>query len=220
MACWEKYLVLVMTESDIKVNWYYFRSLASQLRQTEQFVDHSVDANGIMKNASTYSNEFAKILMLAASEFEVTAKVLCSESGITLPWNANIIRITRELINKYPLIGDTSIITPYLILQPLKNWKIIQISNRNGNIVDKADGIQWWYDYNNVKHDRRQMFYVANLKNCIDATASLMVIELYLSQKTMGNVDAITSLGCDYFDCEYGLAHLVSDADKRLPDFT
>ena len=26
-----------MTESDIKVYWYYFRSLATQLKQTEQY---------------------------------------------------------------------------------------------------------------------------------------------------------------------------------------
>ena len=93
--------------------------------------------------------------MLAASEFEVIAKTLCSESDISLPWNANIIRITREVVNTYPLIGDTIITTPFLTFQPLKNWKIIQVKNRNGNLVDKADGIQWWDDYNSVKHDRR-----------------------------------------------------------------
>ena len=49
--------------------------------------------------------------------------------------------------------------------------------------------------------------------------AALMVLELYLSQKALGNVNAITSLGCNYFDCDYGLSHLAVNAGKMLPDF-
>lgn len=208
-----------MTEEDIKVNWYYFRSLTNQLYQTEQFVDHSIDAEGNMVNANTYSNEFAKILMLVASEFEVIARTLCSESGITLRWNSNIVTLTKEILAAYPMIGKTSISTPYQTFQPLKNWRVVQVSNRNGKLVDKVDGIQWWDDHNNVKHNRRQSFSIANLKNCVEATASLMVLELYLSQRTIGNVDEITSLGCDYLNCDYGQAHLVVKTGKNLPDF-
>ena len=208
-----------MTEKEIKVYWYYFRSLSKQLQDTEQFVDHAIDAKGTMANSSTFSNEFAKILMLSASEFEVIAKELCRESGKQLPWNANIIRITRELVSTYPRIGETTISTPYQTLQPLQNWKIIQVPNKNGNLVDKVIGIQWWDDHNEIKHNRSSSFASAHLKNCIEAMASLMVLELYLSQKALGDVNAITSLGCSYFECDYGLSHLVVNAGNKLPDF-
>ena len=208
-----------MTKADIKINWYYFRSLANQLQRTEQFVDHSLNVNGKMTNASTHSNEFAKILMLAASEFEVIAKALCLESGIMLPWNANILRITRETTKKYPLIGETIISTPYLTLQPLKEWGIIQEINRNGKLEEKVNGIPWWDAHNGIKHDRRQIFETANLENCVYAVASLLVLELFLSQKALGNVDEITLIGCDYFKCDYGLSYLEVDVGKRLPGF-
>lgn len=208
-----------MTEDDIKVNWYYFRSLASQLKQTEQYVEHSLDASGNMWNGDTFSNEFAKILMLAASEFEVIAKALCTENGISLSWNANIISITNAVKSMYPNIGLTEVSTPYQTLQPLKGWKIIKVKNRKGNLVDAVDGIPWWQNHNGVKHDRINDFKEATLKNCIDALASLMVLELYLSQKAIGNVDSISRIGCDYFDCDYGLSHMVVNAGNKLPDF-
>lgn len=93
-----------MTESNIKENWYYFRSLANQLQQTEQFVDHSVNKRNKMLNGFTFSNEFAKILMLAASEFEVIAKALCKESGLDIRDNDNIVMLSKKILGKYPNI--------------------------------------------------------------------------------------------------------------------
>ena len=34
---------------------------------------------------------------------------------------------------------------------------------------------------------------------------ALIVLELFLSQNVLGNFNQITSIGCNYFDCEYGL---------------
>lgn len=208
-----------MTQNDILVNWYYFRSLAKQLCDTEQFVDHALNSSGDMINAATCSNEFAKILMLSSSEFEVMGKTLCSVSGVSLPWNANIVRITKEILRIYPNIGETLISTPYMTIQPLINWKIVRSFNSNGKLIEKIVGIQWWEDHNVLKHDRRKGFCLANLHNCIYATASLMVLELYISQRVLGNLDKITMISCNYFDCGYGLAHIVANPGKMLPDF-
>lgn len=209
----------MMLEDDIKVNWYYFCSLAKQLHNTVQFVDHSVDSNGNLINGLTFSNEFAKLLMLSSSEFEVVAKLICSELGVSLSWNANILSVTREIINAFPKIGETVIVTPYQSIKPLSDWKIVRRLNRNGNEVDIVDGISWWTDYNSIKHNRRMSFYSANLKNCIYSTASLLVLELYLSRLAIGNIDEISSIRCDYFNFSYGLSKLVVDAGNYLPDY-
>ena len=198
-----------MTEANIKENWYYFRSLANQLQQTEQFVDHSVNEKKEMLNGSTFSNEFAKILMLAASEFEVIAKALCKESGLDIHDNDNIVKITKKLLEKYPNIVKTQIITPYMTFTPLEKWAVVS---------DKVEGIDWWSNYNGVKHNRNNNFTSANLNNCVTSMASLMVLELYLSQAVLGNLDSITSIGC-CFDCDYGLAYIVSNPGHKLPDF-
>ena len=208
-----------MTESDIKINWYYFRSLASQLQQTEQYVDHSLDSNGNMSNGLTFSNEFVKIMMLASSEFEIICKAICAESGISLTWNANILTITKEILAKYPRIGETKIATPYLSFKPLQNWEIIKVNKPNGKIEEKVNGIQWWQDHNNLKHNRRNTFAYANLNNCISAMSSLMVVELYLSQIVIDNVDLITSMGCSYFETDYGLSPILGNVGIKLPDF-
>lgn len=47
-----------------------------------------------------------------------------------------------------------------------------------------------------------------------------MVLELYLSQTVLNNLDAIKSIGCSYFDCDYGLAYLATNAGHQLPDFS
>ena len=212
-------LRVMMTEVDIKNNWYYFRSLAKQLQDTEQYVDHSIGTAGMMLNAGTFSNEFAKILLLVSSEFEVIAKTLCVEAGLKIPWNANIVRITKEIKSNYPHIGDTLIRTPYQSFQPLQNWTVVQVTNKNGKTEDQLRGISWWEDHNKIKHNRRNYFQTAHLKNCVDAMACLMILELYLSQTALGNVDIITTLGCCYFDCDYGLSHLSVHSRNKLPDF-
>lgn len=85
-----------MTEEHIKKNWNYFKSLAKQFQQTEQFVDHTMDSNGKLKNGQTFSNEFAKLLLLSASEFEVIAKALCAESRYAVSDKSNIKKNLRN----------------------------------------------------------------------------------------------------------------------------
>lgn len=198
-----------MTVDDIKKNWNYFKSLAKQFQQTEQFVDHAMDSSGKLKNGKTFSNEFAKLLLLSASEIEVNAKALCAESGHAVSDKANIKEISKTILSIYPNIIDTKISTPYQIIKPLAAWSIA-----------KTDlGIPWWNAYNKVKHDRTNHFEDANLNNCMEALASLMILELYLAQEVLGNLDTITPVNCDYFDCEYGIDVLEVNPGKRLPDF-
>lgn len=208
-----------MTEKDIKTNWYYFCSLAKQLDQTRQYVDHTLDSKGAYVNGKTFSNEFAKILMLAASEFEVVSKSLCKESGEKIAWNANIGSITAGILRNYPNIGMTQITTPYQIIQPLKNLKIIKKSNTNGKLNDKVYGIPWWGDHNSLKHSRSDRYSLATLENCIYSMASLYVIEIYLCKKVLGKTDAIRGIECDYFGDEYGYSRLVTESGNNLPDF-
>lgn len=208
-----------MTLNDIKVNWYYFRALAKQLHDTEQFVDHSLNSDGRMINGNTCLNEFAKILMLASAEFEIIAKSICNESGVILRWSANIVTITRELLKLYPNIGLTEVSTPYLTIHPLSHWSIKRNTNSKGNISDVVNGIDWWNAHNKVKHDRTNSFQLANLQSSIDALASLMVLELYLSQIVVGNLDLVTRVGCEYFDCNYGLSFMAVNPGHKLPDF-
>lgn len=198
-----------MTEDDIKKNWNYFKSLAKQFQQTEQFVDHAMDSTGKLMNGKTFSNEFAKLLLLSASEFEVIAKVLYIESGYTVNNKTNITELSKTILCLYPKIINTKVTTPYNIIMPLSKW----------SITKPYYGIPWWNAYNKIKHDRTNNFEAANLNNSLNSLASLMILELYLSQKVLGNLDVITPINCDYFDCEYGKSVLAINPGKSLPDF-
>ncbi len=208
-----------MTEEDIRSNWYYYCALVRQLQQTEQFVDHSVGENGVWVNGMVFSNEFAKILMLAASEFEVVSKSLCKEIESSFNSKANIVRISKTILEEFPRIGETAITTPYTRVKPLKEWKISIKTDDNGNNSEFVEGLDWWNDNNEVKHNRRNSFSMANLKNCIEALASLLVIEMYLSQRAIGNFDFIVATGCEYFSTDFEPCNLVTHKSNNLPDF-
>ena len=205
---------------NIKTNWYYFCALANQLQNTTQYVDHATDDNNNLINGRTFSNEFANILMLAASEFEVVCKSLCKEKGVKLAWNANIVSITKGILSACPKIVQTKINTPYMgIIKPLQHWRIESVKNKNGKTEDVVAGIDWWKAHNNVKHDRGQHFSMATLENVIFSMASLMVVEMYLSKEVSGNLDEISSIGCDYFQFEYGIANIATTLEPDLPDY-
>ena len=212
-----------LTGDDVKKYWLYFRSLANQFQKTEQYVDHSLNSDGLPINANTFSNEFAKILMLAASEFEVVAKELCSEIGVTICSKDKITDITKKIINKFPKIGDTIIMTPYQSIKPLKEWRVVvkEETKKDGTTQQKdaVEGIPWWKSHNNIKHERRVSFIEANLSNCMSAMASLMVLELYLCWKIDRSLDRVSALGCEYFNCEYFGAYRVTEGGNMLPDF-
>ena len=202
-----------MDESKIKSFWNYYKALENQLRQTEQYVDHSIE-NAKMVNGRAFSNEFAKILLLTASEFEVIGKNLCLVSGVVGTDNANIATISDHLLRIFPNIKQTIISTPYISFHPLAHWKLVSV---NHTMV--VEGLPWWKAYNSIKHARGDNFKKANLSNCINALASLTVLELYLSQKALGNMNYISSTPHCYFSFNYGVEEVFWDADRDLPDF-
>lgn len=101
----------------------------------------------------------------------------------------------------------------------LQDWRIESVKNKNGNRKDKLVGIDWWKAHNDVKHDRGQNFSRATLENAIFSMASLMVVEMYLSKESIGDLDEISSIGCDYFQFEYGIANIATTLEPDLPDF-
>ena len=138
---------------------------------------------------------------------------------ITNTKRANIGKISKKILAEFPRIRETKIATPFFVCRPLENWLVQQIVNEAGKTQDIVVGIDWWEAHNFVKHDREKNFSDANLSNCIYSLASLVVMELYLSQIVLGNVDMISSLSCDYFGFFYGLVPLASKRADILPDF-
>ena len=158
-------------------HWNYFLALEADLEVCSRYV--AFDEN----NYSTFSVEFAKILLAASAEVDVVAKILCKK--IDLQRNYGNINSYRSIIGtKYTKLPDVQVdIHRYsLTLEPWKKWKV-------GKNPD------WWESYNNVKHERSQYFAEANLENATLATAGLLVILLYCYYHDSGNNEVAVNAG-------------------------
>ena len=207
-----------MENQEIMHYWYYFCSLCSQLNYTRQYVDHNtVDIKGqrVLANGRTYSNEFLKILLSSASEFETIGKLLCKEINSDFNEKSNIIAISETILIQYPHIIRTIVATDFQDLVPLSKWEVTTNSSGQKQVA----GLDWWLAYTNIKHKRYAYFEEATLEHCINALASLLVLELYLAMHVTKSVSDLSTHKCEYFHFRYGHEQYWARCPQNLPDF-
>ncbi len=142
-------------------HWNYFLALDEDVVNLSRYLELNE------QNFACYSLELARILFAASSEIDVIAKRICLEITPNLKCD-NIDKYRKQIIPKYPQIGQTIIEIPRygLMLNPWKAW------------ADDANP-DWWRAYNDVKHERHIYFNHANLRNALNAVAGLFVLLLY-----------------------------------------
>lgn len=77
--------------------------------------------NNELKYKDVTSWEFQQIIFLAAMEFENLSKQICHhfDNSFNIR-NSDIKKITKVILDKYPNIGQTEIITDYHVMKPLE----------------------------------------------------------------------------------------------------
>lgn len=146
-----------------KHTWHYFLALENDLVRTTEFVEPSE------RNFNTFSNWYAKLLLLVGSEIDVVAKQLCATlSNTTAP--ANIKQYCDVITTEFPKLHEFEMGVPRysLSFKPWSSWG-----------ASEKCSPQWWKDYNSVKHERNSNFEKANLGNVLNAFAGLLILELY-----------------------------------------
>ena len=143
--------------------WHYFLALERDLIGTTDFVEPHFG------NATSFSNAYAKLLLLVGSETDVIAKALCRQ----VPGAAaasNIMQYRSILLDAFPGIETVEIyVARYgMALTPWGAWAI-----------EDPTSPGWWKAHTNVKHHRTEQFGDANQRNVFDAFAGLLVLELY-----------------------------------------
>jgi len=109
-------------------HWDYFFAIERELWETTRYVELS------QQNYSTYSIEFAKILMTSCAEIDSVAKLICTylaENNLlptgshSIPKRPSINDYYQIIVPKYPLFKQVEIeITQYsLNLKPWENWQ-------------------------------------------------------------------------------------------------
>ncbi|GAA5162110.1 hypothetical protein [Viridibacterium curvum] len=152
-------------------HWQYFLSIEEDLLRCSRYVEFE------KSNFSTYSVEFARIIVAASAEFDSVAKILCK--AINPGANPQSINAYHPIItSKYPRFLEYTILVPSMKLefQPWKEW------------TDSA-GPGWWSKgYNKIKHERDKHFAAANLENALNSVAGLLTGIAYLYDATYGEI--------------------------------
>ena len=137
-----------------------------------------------------YSFELYSLLLRACTEVEVNFKAIL---------NANGTDIERSTIKDYKKIEKSSKLSEYTIILP--NWRTG--SKREEKrltpfiiFTSKKTKQNWYWEYNQVKHNRESNFNYANLGNCINAVAAILVL-LY---SQFGRY-CLTTYGISNLDC-------------------
>ena len=143
-------------------HWQYFLSLVDDIDRLSRFVELAED------NFGAYSTECTRILLAAASEIDVVAKVLCEKiSPGSKPHS--IVGYGEILLPRYPQLPAIEISVPRVGLAMIP-WRSWTTSTRPS----------WWQSYNAVKHERHNHAKDANLGNALHAVAGLCVLVSYL----------------------------------------
>jgi hypothetical protein len=175
--------------------WFYFLSIEKDFVQTLDFV-HLHPAN-----AKTFSNEYAKLLLLIGSEVDVVAKMLCRK--IAPDKKAGDIDDYRSIIMaQFAGMNTVEIEIPKfnMKVQPWLIW--------DPKIAKSPD---WWRAYNNVKHERDKCFPDANQVNTLYALCGLLSLLLYF-YKDEPHLQPYPEI------LDYGFpSHIVTEGGKKLP---
>ena len=157
--------------SDYNHHWSYYLAIEDQLDNSSRYVEF---ANS---NLNTYSIEFARILLSAASEADVVLRQFCK--ALEPSTKADSINQYQQLICKYcpELIAENVLMSRFgMTLTPWENW------NSSNTPPD------WWTGNNKVKHHRHTHFTGANLKNAINSVGALHILIVYFYKRLFENV--------------------------------
>lgn len=148
-------------QSPIPEHWNYFLCLEDDIAELARWIEPT------KSNFGTYSIELARLLITAASEVDVVAKLICKDF-CDAPKAKTIIAYQKCLTNQFSNIAkhEIKLIRYGLTFTPWLNW-------------EKPDNPPlWWKAYNNVKHERSSYFTEATMHNVLNAVAALFYLLL------------------------------------------
>ena len=145
----------------VNIHWNYFLAIESDFEKMTRYVELTESNN------STFSIEFARLIMAATQEVDVILKKLCDIVSKSSPERINeykpiITEIFHEFTKEYvqiPRFGMSS--------QPWESW------------IETDNSPEWWKANNKIKHNRTDNFEKANLKNAFNAIGGLLIATMY-----------------------------------------
>lgn len=184
-----------ITQEQFDDIWNYYLTIEEDLKNTSRYIEPQ-------NQDKTYSFEFAKIILLAATEIEAIFKLL--SKGEDEKEYGDIGKYKSKILEKYPRIGETVVCVPRWgkYIKPFDNWE--------------STSLFWWDSYQKIKHSMWTHFCKATYETAAYSTAALYVLILYLSKNQ--NID-FEDDSSKYICSDYTPQTLTGAPPEKLPDF-
>ena len=145
----------------VRQHWNYFLALEDDIMRMSRYLEPTT------ANFSAFSLELARILITAASEVDVVAKLFCKK--IDPDSKARDINTYRKtIVTACGRLPTATVLLPKfgLVLNPWEQW-------------EKGKNPFWWRAYNDVKHHRDKHFSSANLHQALNAVSALYLLLVF-----------------------------------------
>lgn len=149
-------------------HWNYFRLLERDLEECLRYVA-PVEAH-----FGVYSDRFAQIILLAASEIENAFGTWSTAKGEARP--KGIVQCRAFALSAYPAFRSMKVAVPRfsLTIQPWLKWS-------------ETEAPEWWTaGYNKLKHDRLGYPGAPSLHRALSAVGALLVVLLHFYTSVHG----------------------------------
>lgn len=184
-----------MNRDRFEIYWGYYLSIEKMLEKTRQYVSPSFN------NKNTYSDEFAKIILLSCSEIDSILKYLCKLEKINKRgkyYNMEDYAIFLKKIKNIEDIGYCPFYNSSLKEDALVIYPFARLDSNKPHA-----NLKWWKNYQSIKHNRIESVELGNLYNAVSAIIAHYTI-LRFAMEYLDNND-----GKDYVKNEYKSNYLI-----------
>lgn len=155
-----------------EIYWSYYKSIENMFITTMQYVSPS------KANKETYSDEYTKIIFLCGSEIDSILKLICKLENILPEYKNFKMKDYAEIFERYISLKTecycprcmTSVDEESLMITPFNK---IQIGI-------KYSGLDWWEDYQSLKHNRMENAKKGNLQNAASMLTAHYILIRFL----------------------------------------
>lgn len=131
------------------------------------------------QNKATFSFELYSLLLRACTEVELNCKLIMEANGAT-PTNKHFTMLDYKKLEKSSLLSKYT--------ATFSNWRMRNPNTHELEYIKKdfrlfanfgltnSKAPDWYDAYNKVKHNREENLEKANLENCINAVAGILIL--------------------------------------------
>lgn len=158
----------ILDRTRFEYYWSYYLSIERMLEDTRRFVAASDE------NKNTYSDEFAKIILLSCSEIDSILKIICKLKGVEKKDSEYNMKVYVQVLSEIKNIRERAYspdLSTYINEKSLIAYPFKEMDNH-----EKYGGLEWRSAYQALKHNRLESATVGNLYNAVSSVVAHYIL--------------------------------------------